>query len=117
MLIDSSKANRMALRRLLEYNNYAAVEIANGNTCLQTVEKTNPDLIIMDIDMSDMDGVLCLGKLRLKKSTANIPVIVYTKRTSKDDVIKCRKLSAVDYIIKPHHLEGLLNKIKNVLQD
>lgn len=84
-----------------------------GEEGLETVEKENPDVVILDLGLPDIDGFEVLRRLRL---FSNVPVIVLTVREEERDVVKALELGANEYIAKPfRHLE-FLARINNVMK-
>lgn len=80
---------------------YDVVTLSSGLACLKYIEmKGVPDLIIMDIDMPIMDGVKTVKRLR-EKEYKNLKVMFLTAIANKETVIRCRKVGAIDYILKP----------------
>ncbi|MDR0293576.1 MAG: response regulator [Oscillospiraceae bacterium] len=75
------------------------------------LEKTTPDLILLDIEMPEMDGFDTLRKLKSNSVYAGIPVIFLTSRTDPKDEIYGLRLGAVDYITKPFNASVLLNRV------
>ncbi len=84
-----------------------------GEEGLDTAEKENPDLVILDLGLPDIDGFEVLRRLRL---FSNVPVIVLTVRGEERDIVKALELGANDYISKPfRHLE-FLARVNNVMK-
>jgi len=96
---------------------YHIIPTFNGKDALEQARKQNPDLIISDIMMPEMDGFELCGRLRKELSTSHIPVIFLTAKTMQHDEIKGLKLGAVDYICKPFNLVALKLKIQNILEN
>ncbi len=89
----------------------------NGKEGLEIARKQNPDIIITDIMMPEMDGIELCKLLRKDLSTSHIPVIFLTAKTMQEDEIKGLKIGAVDYIYKPFNLISLKLKIRNQLEN
>jgi len=99
---------------------YESVSFESAEELFRRLEKPirNPDLILLDIDMPDMDGYETLEALKDKFKTKNIPMPPVIFLTGNDDVgseSKGLKLGAVDYIIKPFSTEILQQRIKTHL--
>ncbi|GAB5520978.1 MAG: response regulator [Rhodothermales bacterium] len=73
----------------------------NGNTALERAEAFQPDLILMDVMMPELDGPSTLAALRDLPNTAETPVVFMTARAQKHEVEEYRRLGAVDVIRKP----------------
>ncbi|MFB6319416.1 two-component regulator propeller domain-containing protein [Saccharicrinis sp. FJH54] len=89
--------------------------VFNGHEGFETAKKTEPDLIISDIMMPELDGIEMMKALRKDFSTSHIPVVFLTAKTMREDEILGLKLGAVDYIHKPFNLISLRLKIQNIL--
>ncbi|MGF7137982.1 hybrid sensor histidine kinase/response regulator transcription factor [Roseimarinus sediminis] len=89
----------------------------NGREGLELAHKANPDIIVTDIMMPEMDGFELCKALRKDLSTSHIPVIFLTAKTMHEDEIKGLKLGAIDYVYKPFNLISLKLKIQNVLDN
>jgi threonine synthase len=92
VIVDDSPEARRLIRRILQsQGNYTIHEAENGREALNLVEKENPDLIILDLMMPDMDGFAVLDNLKTKPETADIPVIVSTaKELTKEEKTKLK---------------------------
>ena len=100
LIIDDSKANIIALSHILSdtYNLLAAKSASAG---IEIASSQQPDMILLDIIMPDMDGYEALAVLKSNPATSKIPVIFISGLDSPEDEEKGLSLGAVDYIIKP----------------
>ncbi len=89
----------------------------NGQEGLEVARKMNPDIIITDIMMPEMDGIELCKILRKDLATSHIPVVFLTAKTMHEDEIKGLEIGAVDYIYKPFNLVSLKLKIQNILEN
>jgi DNA-binding response OmpR family regulator len=88
----------------------------NGQQGLQKVEKEDPDLIISDVMMPDMDGYQFCEQLRENPKTASIPFIFLTAKKDVSDRVRGLNLGADDYISKPFHVVEVVARIKTLMQ-
>ena len=100
---------------LLELEGYQVITAKNGKEGLQKIKQTQPDLIICDVRMPEMDGLALLASLGLRKDLKWIPFIFYSARSEKSDIQIGLDAGADDYLIKPCELKKLLASIKNCL--
>lgn len=98
-------------------SNFKIINAFNGVRGLELARKSNPDIIITDIMMPEMDGFELATKLQEDITTSHIPVVFLTAKTMQDDEIKGLKIGAVDYIYKPFNLVSLRLKIENILDN
>ena len=87
----------------------------NGEQGLKKVEEEDPDLIISDVMMPDMDGYEFCEQQRENPKTASIPFIFLTAKKDVSDRVRGLNLGADDYIIKPFDPSDLVVRIKRVL--
>lgn len=99
------------LKYNLEKEGYQVLTAKNGNEALTQVKK-NPDLILLDIMMPEMDGLEVVRNLKRNSATAKIPVIFLTAKSSELDEVVGLELGADDYITKPVSIPKLLARIK-----
>ena len=96
-------------------NDYEVVTVDSGRKCLQLLEETKPDLILLDIMMPGMDGWDTCAKIKDNKKTENIPIVFLTART--DTISKSMGgLASADYITKPFDIEDLKKRIDSVIK-
>ncbi len=102
---------------LLTYNlrkaNYAVLTAANGREALRLAHDSNPDLILLDVMIPEMDGLDVCRELR---KTRNTPVIMITARGEEVDRVVGLELGADDYVCKPFSVRELMARIKAVLR-
>ncbi|MGE0019537.1 MAG: response regulator transcription factor [Draconibacterium sp.] len=75
-----------------------------------------PDLIITDLQMPNMDGIEFIQRVKESGFFRDIPVVVLSSKDSSADRIKCLKMGAEDYLVKPFNPEELLIRIERILQ-
>ena len=100
----------------LESAGYRAEGIGDGASLRTAMEKTLPELILMDIMLPGEDGVSLLQWIRSRNETAGIPVIMLTARGSEFDKVRSLDLGADDYVTKPFGMMELLSRIRAVLR-
>ena len=90
------------------------VAVANGREALYTARHENPDAILLDIMMPEMDGFQFLRQYRRERS---VPVIILTARDAEEsDTVMGLELGADDYVLKPFRMRELLARIRAVLR-
>ena len=112
---DDEKLNRLLKRFLKDfgYEVFSAVDAGQGLKKIRTVA---PDLIILDITMPVMTGIEMLGKLKAENDLKDIPVIMLTAESGKENVMQIVKMGVKDYIVKPFKGEQLIERAKNILK-
>jgi CheY-like chemotaxis protein/CRP-like cAMP-binding protein len=112
LLIEDNQEMRENIAEILELSDYEVCTAANGKLGVETAHKENPDLIICDIMMPELDGYGVLHILNQNPDTASIPFIFLTAKADKSDFRKGMNLGADDYLTKPFENVDLLNAIE-----
>ncbi|MDH5655599.1 MAG: response regulator, partial [Spirochaetia bacterium] len=115
-VIEDTLTVQEEIKMILEFEGYRVHAASTGNQGLQIIQKINPDLILCDIMMPDMDGYELLKYLRNSPGTSEIPFIFLTAKASRKDVRNGMNLGADDYITKPFTVEELLQAINSRLE-
>jgi DNA-binding response OmpR family regulator len=116
LTVDDSKTIRMIVKKAFSQYNCDLYEAENGVEGLALANKEIPDLIILDITMPVMTGIEMLEKLKSEKELKDIPVIMLTAESGKENVMKIVKMGVKDYIVKPFKGEQLVERAKGVLK-
>ena len=114
MLIDDDEVCLAMGREILE-NRYTLYPVPSGKQAFQILTEVTPDIILLDIEMTDMDGYAVLQKLKEEDATKDIPVILLTARTNAGDELDGLCLGAIDFITKPFSPLLLVQRITNHL--
>jgi len=91
--------------------NHTIFTAPSGNKLFQILEKVNPALILLDIEMPDLDGYEVIKILKANTQTSRIPVIFLTAKIDPESEVKGLNLGAVDYITKPFSEELLIKRV------
>ena len=110
-VVDDNPTNLTIAENTL-VKHYKVVALSSAAQMFKALEKFNPDLILLDIEMPEMSGFEAMKLLKANDSYANIPVIFLTGRTDADSEAYGIELGAVDFILKPFSEPVLLNRIK-----
>ena len=113
LLIDDEEPILRFLRNALTGQPYRLVEAANGREGLAKAASYNPDLILLDLGLPDMDGLEVLKELR---GWSAIPVIILSARGQEQDKIKGLDAGADDYLTKPFSVGELLARMRACLR-
>lgn len=110
LLVDDDLKNSMLLKRFLEVEGYCVTYANNGAIGWELYHTSNPDLILLDINMPEINGFELAQKIR--EVNQKVLIFFLTDRTEKDDRLKGFSLKGNDYIPKPFYPEELIAKIK-----
>ena len=113
MVVDDEENIRSALSFALKREGYAVVGAASGTEALRLSQSENPDLILLDRMLPEMDGVEVCRQLR---TMSRVPIIMVTARASELDTVVGLEVGADDYVSKPFSMNILLARIKALLR-
>jgi DNA-binding response OmpR family regulator len=113
LIVDDEKRLVSLVQSYLAQEGYRALAAYNGKDALVVAEKENPDLIILDIMMPEMNGYEFMRAHRAEKDT---PIIMLTAKVEDDDKIIGLELGADDYVTKPFKPRELMARVRNVLR-
>jgi DNA-binding response OmpR family regulator len=101
------------IARNLEFEGYDVQTASDGTLALEQIERTNPDLVLLDVMMPKMDGFTVCQRVR---EFSTVPIILVTARGQDQDKVKGLDLGADDYLTKPFSVEELLARVRAVLR-
>ena len=115
LVVDDTATNLSFIENILK-DKYKLALAKSGERALKYLEKTQVDLILLDIMMQGMDGFETFEHIRKLPMSQNTPVIFLTADVNVENEIKGLKMGAMDFIRKPFVPEVMLNRIGHVLQ-
>lgn len=113
LLIEDDKSIRNFLQLALKTEDYKVLEAANGLAGISMFMSHNPDLVILDLGLPDIDGMQVLEQIR---QTSALPVIIVSARGQEREKVSALDLGADDYITKPFGAGELLARIRVALR-
>ncbi len=116
LIIDDNNENIKVAGNIIKNDNNIVWASLNPEEGLAIAMKKNPNLILLDIQMPEMDGFTVCKKLKENDTTRNIPVIFMTARTDEESIKKAYSSGAVDYISKPIKKQELLARVNTHLK-
>lgn len=115
LIIDDDLDTLRLVGLMLQKQGYQIVAANNGEQGLRKAEEENPDLILLDVMMPDMDGYEVARHLRENSDTASIPILMFTAKSQLDDKVTGFEAGADDYLTKPTHPTELNAHVKALL--
>ncbi len=115
LVADDEPDYRKLVQIALESAQFEVFEAENGKKALEKIHQVNPDLILLDINMPQMDGFTVCKKIRQDPAYRRLPIIMLTVRKTVPSQTKGLEIGADDYIIKPFEQEELVARVKSVL--
>jgi putative two-component system response regulator len=112
LIVEDNMVLREGLGAMLEMEGFGVFTAANGRVALEKMNSINPDLILSDIGMPEMDGYAFFQAVRNQPEWVSLPFIFLTARGEKEDILAGKGLGAEDYLVKPVTHEELLTAIR-----
>jgi CheY-like chemotaxis protein/MinD-like ATPase involved in chromosome partitioning or flagellar assembly len=115
LIIDDDLDTLRLVGLMLQRQGYQISAATNGQQGLDKAYEEDPDLILLDIMMPDMDGYEVTRRLRKNPSTMETPILMFTAKTQLDDKVIGFEVGANDYLTKPTHPSELQARVKTLL--
>ncbi len=112
LVVDDMPNNLRILENFLLKNDYDVYCVDNGAGALEIARKVNPDLILLDVMMPDMDGYDTCLKIRESSQLSDIPVIFLTAKSQQNDILHAFEVGGNDYVVKPFFFQEVLHRIR-----
>ena len=112
LVVEDNQKNMKLFRDVLQVTGYRTLEATTGGRAVELATEHRPDLVLMDIQLPDIDGVEALGRLRADERTASIPVLALTAQAMEGDRERFRASGFDGYISKPVNIVSLISTVK-----
>lgn len=109
LVVEDDVPVRNLITTTLKAHNYKYIAAQNGNEAICQASTYNPDIVLLDLGLPDLDGVEVIRKIR---TWSNMPIIVISARSEDSDKIEALDEGADDYLTKPFSVEELLARIR-----
>lgn len=109
LVVEDDPPVRNLITTTLKTNDYRYLSAANGETAIMEASSHNPDIVLLDLGLPDVDGVQVIENIR---SWSNLPIIVISARSEDTDKIEALDAGADDYLTKPFSVEELLARLR-----
>ncbi|MBP1744448.1 MAG: two component transcriptional regulator, winged helix family [Firmicutes bacterium] len=113
LIVDDEKPIRNFIRMSIETQGYKCIETDNGTSALMLAVSQNPDILILDLGLPDIDGIEVIRKLR---TVSQVPIIVISARGHEREKVEALDSGADDYLTKPFGVPELLARIRVMLR-
>jgi two-component system cell cycle response regulator DivK len=117
LIVEDNELNRDALSRRLMRRGYEVLLAADGVSGLTLANTHDPDLILMDLGLPEIDGWECTRRLKADAATARIPVVALSAHAMVGDRETALRAGCDEFDTKPIAFTSLLNKIDRLLAD
>jgi diguanylate cyclase (GGDEF)-like protein len=116
LLADNDAKHRQVVQQVLEQSGFRVLTAGNGKGAIDQVAKYNPDAVILDVEMPEMDGFAACEVIRARKTDREIPIFMITNRDDKESVERAYNVGATDFITKPIALPVLPYRLQHILR-
>ncbi|MGA2501218.1 MAG: response regulator, partial [Tepidisphaeraceae bacterium] len=116
LAVDDARDVLALLTRYLGGQGYEVITAQNGAEALSVLPFERPDVVLMDVDMPEMDGIEACRRIKANEQFQAIPVIMLTAKTSDDDIVRGLDAGADDYVSKPFTLDVLSARIRSAVR-
>lgn len=113
LVVDDDRVLAEIMSFTLQRAGYEVIEVHDGQTALRRWREEDPDLIILDVNLPDMDGFAITRRIREQSDT---PIILLTVRKEEDDIVHGLEIGADDYVTKPYSPRQLVARVQAVLR-
>lgn len=113
LVVDDAPQVRRVLRTTLTAQGYTIFEARNGSEALEIFRATPQDIILLDVNMPEMDGIEACREIR---RNSDVPIIMLTVRNAERDKVLALDAGADDYVVKPFGMQELLARIRAALR-
>jgi two-component system, OmpR family, alkaline phosphatase synthesis response regulator PhoP len=116
LVVDDESAIRLVCQLNLDSAGFQTLEAADGETALELARSEQPDLILLDVMLPGIDGWRVAEELAALPETREIPILFLSARSDRADEERAHEVGALGYITKPFDPEGLIDRIRDVLE-
>ncbi|HBX69762.1 MAG TPA: two-component system response regulator [Chloroflexi bacterium] len=115
LLVDDDQEARQSIAKTLQIENYTIIQAGDGIEALALIERANPDLIVSDLNMPNLDGIEFYKEIRRNLNWVTIPFIFLTGPNSLDKIRMGQELGVEDFLVKPINDDDLIRTIHGKL--
>lgn len=116
LIVDDNPTNVKVIALTLRQLQFKLVIATNGNSAIEMVEKTRPDLVLLDVMMPGIDGYQTCKIIKSKSENQDLPIVFLTALSDKENTVKGFQSGGVDYITKPFDKNELISRVKTHIQ-
>ncbi len=112
LVVEDNEMNMKLFRDVLQAAGYRTLEATTGGQAVELATEHSPDLVLMDIQLPDIDGVEALGRLRADELTASMPVLALTAQAMEGDRERFLAAGFDGYLSKPVNVADLVATVR-----
>jgi len=115
LVVDDTEANIHLMRFILKENGFEVIEARSGTEGVKLAVQEKPDLVLMDIQLPDIDGLEVTKRIRASEADGNIPIIALTSYAMPGDRERIMAAGCTGYISKPIDVKTFIKEIEKCL--
>lgn len=112
LVVEDNEKNLKLVRDVLQATGYRTLEARTGRQAVELATRHGPDVVLMDIQLPDVDGIEALGRLRADQRTATIPVLAVTAQAMRGDRERFLGAGFDGYLSKPVNIVELVSAVE-----
>ena len=112
LIVEDNEKNMKLVRDVLQFKGYETIEAVTGNDGVRLAKERKPDLVLMDIQLPDIDGITALGRIRADPATQKIPVIAVSASVMPDDQQRIVASGFDAYVTKPINVKNFVETVE-----
>lgn len=115
-IAEDNPTNMKLINDILSYQGYAIIQATDGKMALERIKENKDiiDLILMDVQLPEMDGISVIKKIKSDDSTKNIPIFVISAYAMENDIKNAREAGCNEYITKPINVQNFIKLVNEV---
>jgi two-component system, cell cycle response regulator DivK len=113
LVVEDNEKNMKLFRDVLQAKGYRTLEATTGTRAVELAAAHRPDLVLMDIQLPDLDGIEALGRLRANERSAPIPVLALTAQAMQGDRERFLAAGFDGYISKPVNIANFIDTVRH----
>jgi DNA-binding response OmpR family regulator len=115
LLVDDEEAVRVLITRRLVYEGFEVLAVESGREALDALRAQPIELVLLDLNMPEKDGLSTLGAIKSDPIIERVPVLMLTASSERESVVHCLSLGAADYVVKPVSPQELVKRVRRWL--
>jgi two-component system cell cycle response regulator DivK len=115
LIVEDNEKNMKLVRDVLRFKGYETIEAVNGTDGVRLTKERKPDLVLMDIQLPDIDGITALGQIRADAETRSIPVLAVSASVMPDDQQRIVASGFDAYVTKPINVKSFVETVERFL--
>ena len=116
LVVDDEPVLRLLLQKAMEADGFHVTTADCGKAALEVLRQQQPDLLLLDVMMPDMDGFAVCAELRTRPETAHLPIVMLTALSDHDSIQKAYQAGATDFLTKPINFSILSHRLNYILR-